>query len=156
MKTTNQFIIILFAAIASINVYAKAPSCIVEQYKNDTLHEDGVSVDAPDIAENGSVISIGIDNVAGIPTGEHVKELSFYNEFRTDPVATFVIGQHIKASSIKTRVRLRESSNIYAVAVLSNGDVITGQKYVKVTLGGCGGGSSVGAVSNSERVCTVK
>ena len=60
----------------------------------------------------------------------------------------------VSANALKTRVRLRESSNIYAVAVLSNGDIVAGERFVKVTIGGCGGGGTSDAISRAERVCS--
>ncbi len=38
-----------------------------------------------------------------------------------------------------TRVKMGQSSNVLAVAVLADGRVLFAQKEIKVTLGGCGG-----------------
>jgi sulfur-oxidizing protein SoxY len=41
--------------------------------------------------------------------------------------------------SFATRVKMGQSSNVYAVAMMADGRVLFAQKEVKVTLGGCGG-----------------
>ena len=42
-------------------------------------------------------------------------------------------------TSIKTRIKMGQTSNVLAVAILADGRVLYAQKEVKVTLGGCGG-----------------
>ena len=41
--------------------------------------------------------------------------------------------------SFNVRVKMGQSSNVMAVAVMGDGRVLFAQKEVKVTLGGCGG-----------------
>ena len=41
--------------------------------------------------------------------------------------------------NFSTRVKMGQSSNVYAVALMNDGKVLFAQKEVKVTLGGCGG-----------------
>jgi sulfur-oxidizing protein SoxY len=41
--------------------------------------------------------------------------------------------------SFNTRVKMGQSSNVYAVALMGDGKVLYGVKEIKVTLGGCGG-----------------
>ena len=41
--------------------------------------------------------------------------------------------------AINTRVKMGQSSNVFAVAMMGDGRVLYAQKEVKVTLGGCGG-----------------
>ena len=41
--------------------------------------------------------------------------------------------------NISTRVKMGQSSNVFAVAMMNDGKVLFAQKEVKVTLGGCGG-----------------
>jgi predicted secreted protein len=144
---------ILFTLILPLYANAAIPGCISEQYKLEDIEHDRIAINAPTIAEQGAVVSVGIDDVKNVPQGVHVKELSLFNEFRVKPVARFVMNEEVSAKSLKTRVRLRESSNIYAVAVLSNGEVVGGERFVKVTIGGCGGGGTSEIIAKAERVC---
>ena len=42
-------------------------------------------------------------------------------------------------TSVSTRVKMAQTSNVLAVAIMGDGKVLFAQKEVKVTLGGCGG-----------------
>jgi len=42
-------------------------------------------------------------------------------------------------ANFSTRVKMGQSSNVMAVALMADGKVLFAQKEVKVTLGGCGG-----------------
>jgi sulfur-oxidizing protein SoxY len=42
-------------------------------------------------------------------------------------------------ANVTTRVKMGQSSNVYAVAIMNDGKVLYAQKEIKVTLGGCGG-----------------
>jgi sulfur-oxidizing protein SoxY len=42
-------------------------------------------------------------------------------------------------ASFNTRVKMGQSSNVYAVAMMGDGRVLYAGKEIKVTLGGCGG-----------------
>jgi sulfur-oxidizing protein SoxY len=41
--------------------------------------------------------------------------------------------------NVSTRVKMGQSSNVYAVALMGDGKALYAQKEIKVTLGGCGG-----------------
>ena len=42
-------------------------------------------------------------------------------------------------ANFSTRVKMGQSSDVYAVAMMNDGKVLFAKKEVKVTLGGCGG-----------------
>ncbi|MFM2121424.1 MAG: hypothetical protein RL722_2892, partial [Pseudomonadota bacterium] len=42
-------------------------------------------------------------------------------------------------ASFSTRVKMGQSSNVYAVAIMADGKALFAGKEIKVTLGGCGG-----------------
>ena len=41
--------------------------------------------------------------------------------------------------SVNTRVKMGQSSNVFAVAIMNDGKVLYAAKEIKITLGGCGG-----------------
>lgn len=93
-----------------------------------------VTLTAPDIAENGAVVPIGA--ATALPG---VKRLMVLVEKNPSMLtALFDVTDAIDAN-ITTRVKMGQSSNVYAVAVMNDGKVLYAQKEVKVTLGGCGG-----------------
>jgi sulfur-oxidizing protein SoxY len=52
--------------------------------------------------------------------------------------AVFDVSDAVEAS-FNTRVKMGQSSNVYAVAMMGDGKVLFSGKEIKVTLGGCGG-----------------
>jgi sulfur-oxidizing protein SoxY len=93
-----------------------------------------VSVSGPDIAENGAVVPVGCSTtLAG------AKRLMLLVEKNPSVLAAvFDLGDGVDAS-FNTRVKMGQSSNVMAVAVMADGKVFYAQKEIKVTLGGCGG-----------------
>jgi sulfur-oxidizing protein SoxY len=52
--------------------------------------------------------------------------------------AIFELSDAVDAN-IATRVKMGQSSNVFAVAMMADGRVLYAAKEIKVTLGGCGG-----------------
>jgi len=93
-----------------------------------------VSISGPDIAENGAVVPVGVaTSLAG------VKQLAVLVEKNPSTLAAvFEVSDAVEAS-FNTRVKMGQSSNVLAVALMADGKVQFAQKEIKVTLGGCGG-----------------
>ena len=92
-----------------------------------------VTLIGPDIAENGAVVPMGAAS-----TAPNVKRLMIVVEKNPFPLAgMFEVGD--VEPNINTRVKMSQTSNVYAVAVTSDNKVLFAQKEIKVTLGGCGG-----------------
>lgn len=93
-----------------------------------------VTMTGPDIAENGAVVPVG-----AATTLPGVKRMLLLVEKNPSPLAaTFDLTDAIEPS-ITTRVKMGQSSNVYAVAMMADGKVLYAAKEIKVTLGGCGG-----------------
>ena len=93
-----------------------------------------VTVTGPDIAENGAVVPIGAaTSLAGVK-----RLLMLVEKNPTMLSAIFDVTDAVDAN-IATRVKMGQSSNVIAVAMMNDGKVLFAQKEVKVTLGGCGG-----------------
>jgi len=89
---------------------------------------------APDIAENGAVVPIGASTtLAG------VKRIAFLVEKNPTTLAGVFDFTDAVETSVKTRIKMGQTSNVLAVAIMGDGKVLYAQKEVKVTLGGCGG-----------------
>ena len=93
-----------------------------------------VTITGPDIAENGAVVPVGAaTTLAG------AKRLALLVEKNPSVLAAvFELGEGVEAN-INTRVKMGQSSNVLAVAIMGDGKVLYAQKEIKVTLGGCGG-----------------
>ena len=92
-----------------------------------------IQITAPDIAENGAVVPITIES--GIPGTRAIAILIEKNPSTLS--ADFEIPEGTDPF-ITTRVKMAETSNIYAV-VMADGKYSHAAKEIKVTLGGCGG-----------------
>jgi len=93
-----------------------------------------VVLTAPDIAENGAVVPVAC--ACALPG---VKRLALLVEKNPNTLAAVFDVSDAVEPSLATRVKMGQSSNVFAVAMLADGKVLFAQKEVKVTLGGCGG-----------------
>ncbi|MBU6194071.1 MAG: thiosulfate oxidation carrier protein SoxY [Burkholderiales bacterium] len=93
-----------------------------------------VTITGPDIAENGAVVPVGCSTtLAG------VKKLMILVEKNPNMLcAMFDVTDAVDAS-FTTRVKMGQSSDVYAVAITGDNKVLFARKEIKVTLGGCGG-----------------
>jgi len=87
----------------------------------------------PDIAENGAVVPIGV--TSNVPKTESIAILIEKNPNMLAAVFDIPAGTE---SSLSTRVKMGQSSNVYAL-VKADGKYYYAAKEIKVTLGGCGG-----------------
>ena len=93
-----------------------------------------VTLTGPDIAENGAVVPLAC--ACALPG---VKRLLLLVEKNPNTLAAvFDVSDAVEAH-FATRVKMGQSSNVFAVAMMDDGKVLFAQKEVKVTLGGCGG-----------------
>ena len=93
-----------------------------------------VVLTAPDIAENGAVVPVGC--ACALPGAKRLVLLAEKNP--NTLAAVFEINDALEPN-FGTRIKLAQSSNVYAVALMADGSALFAQKEVKVTLGGCGG-----------------
>jgi sulfur-oxidizing protein SoxY len=93
-----------------------------------------VTITGPDIAENGAVVPVGASTA--LPGAKRLMLLVEKNP--SVLAAVFDVTDKVDAN-VSTRVKMGQSSNVYAVAMMADGKVLFAQKEIKVTLGGCGG-----------------
>ena len=93
-----------------------------------------VTVTGPDIAENGAVVPVGASTSL---TG--VKRMLLLVEKNPSVMTAMFDVTDAVETSFSTRVKMGQSSDVYAVAMMNDGKVLFAKKEVKVTLGGCGG-----------------
>jgi sulfur-oxidizing protein SoxY len=93
-----------------------------------------VTITGPDIAENGAVVPVGAaTTLAG------VKRMLLLVEKNPSMLAALFDVTDAVEANISTRVKMGQSSNVIAVAIMADNKVLFAQKEIKVTLGGCGG-----------------
>ncbi|HZT24251.1 MAG TPA: thiosulfate oxidation carrier protein SoxY [Pseudolabrys sp.] len=94
---------------------------------------DKISLDAPEIAENGAVVPIGVSSTLPKVTGIALLVLENPNVL----AAAYKIPDGTEAS-VSNRLKMAKTSKVVAV-VESGGKLYSASKEVKVTVGGCGG-----------------
>jgi len=93
-----------------------------------------ITMTGPDIAENGAVVPVGCSsNLPG------VKRLALLVEKNPSALAAVFDVTDAVDANFNTRVKMGQSSNVFAVAFMADGKVLYAAKEIKVTLGGCGG-----------------
>lgn len=93
-----------------------------------------VVLTGPDIAENGAVVPLGVSTALS-----GVKDLLILVEKNPNVlVAMFRVNDAVEPNFM-TRAKMGQSSDVYAVAIMTDGRALFSKKEVKVTLGGCGG-----------------
>lgn len=106
-------------------------TALTEVIGDNSLEESGVSIDAPEIASNGSTVPITISS--DLP---NIKTISIFVEKNPRPyISTFYMNDKID-SSVSVRVKMRETSDIIAIVENESGFHVAKQS-VKVTAGGC-------------------
>jgi sulfur-oxidizing protein SoxY len=99
-----------------------------------------ISIELPEIAENGNTVPLAISVDAPMTADDYVSEVLVVAEGNPNPgVAAFNFTPMSGKADASTRIRLATTQNIVVVAKTSKGAFYTGQKLVKVTIGGCGG-----------------
>jgi len=94
---------------------------------------NSIKVKAPDIAENGAVVSVTVSTT--LPA---VETISIFVPVNTFPLSASYDMSAAIDGSITGRFKMSKTSDVVAI-VKSNGKLYTAKKSVKVTLGGCGG-----------------
>ncbi len=97
------------------------------------IGEGAVTIQAPEIAENGNTVPIEVSAPGAVA-------VTLYADGNPVPnVATFKFGPLNPSRSASTRIRLAKTQNVVAIAQMEDGSFQKAQANVKVTIGGCGG-----------------
>lgn len=99
-----------------------------------------ISLDLPEIAENGNTVPLSLTIESPMTAESHVKEVMILADGNPNAgVATLMFTPLSGKAEASIRIRLATTQNVVAIAKMSDGAVFTEQKTVKVTIGGCGG-----------------
>jgi sulfur-oxidizing protein SoxY len=99
-----------------------------------------VTLDLPEIAENGNTVPMTVTVESPMTEQSHVTDVMvFANENPRSGVVTFHFSPASGVAEANTRIRLAATQDVIAVAKMNDGSVFMTSKQVKVTIGGCGG-----------------
>lgn len=102
--------------------------------------EDKVTLDLPEIAENGNTVPFSVSVDMPMTSDKYVKAVHILATGNPNPdVATFFFTPQSGKAEATSRMRLGKTQDVLAVAETSDGKFYIGRRTVKVTIGGCGG-----------------
>jgi sulfur-oxidizing protein SoxY len=144
MKIDRRKVVVMGASLAAtsllpINVMAQSDSQktaeeIIQEFTGGAEIGSGdLMLTTPEIAENGNTVPISVEGKKATA----IKILALGNP--GPDVVTFKFGPLSATHTASTRIRLRKTQEVMALAKLEDGSFIQDVKTVKVTIGGCGG-----------------
>ena len=120
-------------AVLPLQAFAAAEDKISEFTGGAAIGEGGITLTAPEIAENGNTVPVSVD----APGAAAIMILAMGNP--NPDVGTFNFGPLAGSQSASTRIRLAGTQDVVAVARMGDGSFVQTSATVKVTIGGCGG-----------------
>ena len=97
-----------------------------------------VKIDIPPLVENGNTVPCSITVESPMTATDHVKAIHVFAERNPQPyVIGAVLGASAGRASISTRMRLRATQTVLAVAEMSDGTFWSDSINVIVTAGAC-------------------
>lgn len=95
--------------------------------------DGGITLTAPEIAENGNTVPVSVD----VEGASEVLMLATGNPTPGVMIAKF--GPAAGSRKVATRIRLAKTQDVMAIAKMDDGSFKQAKSNVKVTIGGCGG-----------------
>lgn len=151
----RRFVVTLAAGSAAAIGLAALPLRLSSAQEAETLDEaikavvgdkelaDGskvITLDLPQIAENGNTVPLRVLVESPMTAEDHVAAVHIFAEGNPRPgVASFRFTPKSGRAEAATRMRLAKTQNVMAIAEMSDGKAYVSKAEVKVTIGGCGG-----------------
>ncbi len=102
--------------------------------------ENGITLEVPEIAENGNTVPFALTVDSPMTPENHVKAMHIFASGNPQVgVASYIFTPMSGKAAVSSRMRLAKTQDIVAIAELSDGKFLLGKRNVKVTIGGCGG-----------------
>jgi sulfur-oxidizing protein SoxY len=98
-----------------------------------------LSLDMPAAAEDGRVVPVIIESDLPMSSDRYVKAVHLVVDFNPDAhLAVFELSPAVGTVSLSTRIKMKRSTWVRAIAETSAGELWAGYTHVNVTLNGCG------------------
>jgi sulfur-oxidizing protein SoxY len=119
---------------------AEVEAALKKLYGDKKMAKGKVTLDLPQIAENGLVVPINVSVESKMTAAEYVKAVHVFADGNPLPgVVSYRFTPESGQAAANIRMRLARTQNVIAVAEMSDGKLYTAKSEVKVTIGGCGG-----------------
>jgi sulfur-oxidizing protein SoxY len=98
-----------------------------------------VTLDMPEMAEDGRVVPVGISSDLPMQADSYVSAFYLIVDHNPDPLITvFHLTPAIGQAAIQTRIKMKRTSWIRAIAETNSGELWADYLKVETTLNGCG------------------
>jgi sulfur-oxidizing protein SoxY len=102
------------------------------------INSGKVKLDIPPLVENGNTVPCTVTVQSPMTVADHVKAIHIFTEKNPQPyVISVALGPRAGHASFSTRMRLRDSQTVLAVAEMSDGSFWSGRASVIVTISAC-------------------
>ncbi|MGE3246589.1 MAG: thiosulfate oxidation carrier protein SoxY [Beijerinckiaceae bacterium] len=131
---------VVLAPRMSFATPAEVEAALKKLYDGKKMNPGKITLDLPQIAENGLVVPINVSVESPMKDNDYVKAVHIFADGNPLPgVVSYKFTPDSGQAAASIRMRLAKTQNIIAVAEMSNGNLHTAKSEVKVTIGGCGG-----------------
>lgn len=134
---------LMAAALVPGRAFAKpedAEKLIAEYTGGKSVSEGRVTLQLPQIAENGNTVPVTVEVDSPMSANDFVKKIHIISEGNPTPyVATFNLTPMTGKAEVSARMRMARTQNVVALAEMSDGSFYAAKQQIKVTIGGCGG-----------------
>jgi len=104
-----------------------------------TIQRGHVTLDMPDMAEDGRIVPTVIESDLPMTDGQYVKSVLLIVDHNPDPlVAAYHFTPAIGPLALSTRIKMKRTTWVRAIVETSTGEVWADYKKVETTLNGCG------------------
>ena len=116
----------------------EAQEAIAKVIGNAKVNKGKVTLDLPQLVENGNTVSMSVKVDSPMTEKDYVKAIHVFTEKNPQPyVATFHLGPRAGRALVATRIRLADSQTVTAIAQMSDGSFWSHEVNVIVTLAAC-------------------
>src|SRR5688572_12880726 len=103
-----------------------------------TPSTEGLAMELPFVSEDGSSVDMSLWVDRPMTQESYVASLHFFAPGNpTPPVVDYFFSPLSGRAAIASRVRLNQSQTVGAIAKMSTGEVIVGQREIRTTISGC-------------------
>lgn len=114
-------------------------AAIQESFGGRPISPGRVTLDLPKLAENGAIVPVTVSVDSPMTEQDHVKRIFLFAEKNPLPrIVEFELGPHNGRARVASRIRIADSQQITAVAVMSDDTLWSAAVQVEVTVTGCG------------------
>jgi sulfur-oxidizing protein SoxY len=114
-------------------------AALAETFGNRPITLGRVTLELPKLAENGAIVPVTVSVESPMTGQDFVQRIHLFAEKNPLPrIVEFELGPHNGRARVSSRIRIADSQQITAVAVMNDGALWSAAVQVEVTVTGCG------------------